>query len=187
MTSNKRNMLLVGALIAGSSASFACERTPQEAHNDGVEAQRAADKKIEEARQAASDKIAEANKSAAQAADDARREAAEAQAKANAKIREANRDVTGTHNEVRDWAQKKVDDVDNMIDSASSKAQAAAPKAKADFNNAIADVKQERDALQAEITVLETRAGDALDKDKQGFSNRVDKIKEHIRSIQKSL
>ena len=46
MTSNKRNLLLVGALIAGSSASVACQRTPQEAHNDGVEAQREADKKM---------------------------------------------------------------------------------------------------------------------------------------------
>lgn len=187
MTSKKRNLLLVGALIAGSSASVACQRTPQEAHNDGVEAQREADKKIEEARQSASDKVAEANKSAAEAADDARKEAAKAQAEANEKIRTANREVSGTHSEVRDWAQKKIDDVDNMIDSATTKAQAAAPKAKAQFNSAIEDVKKERDGLQQEIAVLETRAGDELDKTKQAFTQRVDRVKDHIRSIQKSL
>jgi len=186
MTSKKRNLLLVGALIAGSSAS-ACQRTPQEAHNDGVEAQREADKKIEEARQSASDKVAEANKSAAEATDDARKEAARAQAEANEKIRNANREVSGTHNEVRDWAQKKIDDVDNMIDSATTKAQAAAPKAKAQFNSTIEDVKKERDGLQQEIAVLETRAGDELDKTKQAFTQRVDRVKDHIRSIQKSL
>lgn len=187
MTSNKRNLLMVGVLIAGSGAGVACQRTPQEAHNDGVEAQRKADEKIEEARQNASDKIAEANKSAAEATEQARKEAAEAQAKANEKIREANRDVSGTHNDVRDWAQKKIDDVDNMIDSATTKAQTAAPKAKAQFNSAIEDVKHERDQLQQQVATLETQAGDQLDKDKQQFTQRVDKVKDHIRSIQKSL
>jgi colicin import membrane protein len=177
-------MLVIGALLA---AGAGCQRTPQEAHNDGVEAQKEADHKIAEARQQASDKIAEANHDVSAATDDARKKAAEAQAEANEKIRAANRDVVGTHDDVRDWAQKKIDDVDNMIDQASTKAQTAAPKAKAHFNNAIEEVKHQRDALQTEVASLEGDQGDKLDKSKEQFSERVDRIKDNIRNIEKSL
>lgn len=182
--------LTLAALLGAPAGMIACDRSPQEAHNDGVEAQRQADETKAEARKEASDKIAEANRDVQKATDDARKEAAEAQANANEKIRQANREITTPetgHNETRDWAQKKIDTVDNLIDNANAKAQAAAPAAKAKFNTAIEDVKHERDVLQTEIAALESRGGDTLDKGKEQFSERVDRLKTNIRDIEKSL
>jgi len=73
-----------------------------------------------------------------------------------------------------------------MIDKASTKAQTAAPKAKAHFNTAIEQVKHERDALQTEIATLESRSGDQLNQTKEQFSQRVDHVKDNIRNLEKS-
>jgi uncharacterized protein YPO0396 len=179
--------LTMAALLSAPAGLLACERTPQDAHNDGIEAQRKADEAKAEARKEASDKIAEANREVQKASDDARKEAAEAQANANEKIRDANREIASPQNETRTWAQKKIDTVDNLIDGANAKAQAAAPAAKAKFNTAIEDVKHERDVLQTEIASLEARGGDSLDKSKEQFSERVDRLKTNIHNIEKSL
>lgn len=186
MTTSTKTWLVVAALLAPGSM-IACNRTPAEAHNDGVQAQREADDKANTARKEAADKVAEANRDAVQATEEARKKAAEAQANANEKIRDANRQITGPNSDVRDWAQKKLDSVDNMIDTASAKAQTAKPAAKAKFNTAIEEVKHERDALQTDLASLEARAGENLDKTKEQFSERVDRIKDNIRNIEKSL
>jgi uncharacterized membrane protein YqiK len=186
MTTSTKTWLVVAALLT-EGALIGCNRTPAEAHNDGVQAQREADEKAADARKEAADKVAEANRDAVQAKEEAREKTAEAQANANEKIRDANREITAPHSDVHDWAQKKLDSVDNMIDSASAKAQAAKPAAKAKFNSGIEDVKHERDALQTEMATLETRAGDSLDSSKKQFSDRVDRIKDNIRNLEKSL
>jgi colicin import membrane protein len=186
MTTNTKTWLVVAALLA-PGAMLGCNRTPAEAHNDGVQAQREADEKAEKARKEAADKVAEANRDAVQATEEARKKTAEAQANANEKIREANREITAPHSELHDWAQQKLDSVDNMIDSASAKAQTAKPAAKAKFNSGIEEVKQQRDALQTEMATLETRTGDDADKTKEQFSQRVDRLKDNIRNLEKSL
>jgi len=186
MTRTTRTILVIATLVGGAAAG--CNRNPNDAHNDAVEAQKEADQTAVEARQNAEKKIAEANKDVQQAADDAREKAAEAQANANEKIRQANREITGTTNDdVKNWAQKKVDDVNNMIDGAKAKAQAAKPKAKASFNTAIEGVQAQRDALQTQVATLHEGTGEQLDKAKDEFSNRVDKVKDQIRNIEKSL
>jgi len=177
----------LAALLMAPSGLLACDRTPQDAHQDGVEAQQKADEKKAEVRKEADDKIAAANRDVRTATEDARREAAEAQANANEKIRDANREITTPHNDLRNWAQGKLDSVDNMIDGVNAKAQAAVPAAKAKFSNAIEAVKHERDVLQTEIASLETRGGETLDKSKEQFSERVDHLKDNIRKIDKSL
>ena len=183
--------LAAAALLMSSASLMSCDRTPTEAHNDGVEAQQKADETKAQARKEVTDKMAEADRAVQRATDEARREAAEAQATANQKIREANREITGIahDNGVRNWAQEKLDDVDNMIDGANAKAQTAAPAAKAKFNDAINDVKHERQVLQTEVTSLEARAGDSvdIDKTKEQFVARVDRLKNDIRNIEKSL
>jgi phage host-nuclease inhibitor protein Gam len=186
MTRTKR-MLTVTALILAPGAMFGCNRTPAEAHNDGVEAQKQADEKTDEARKEAADKVAEANREVVKANDEARQKAAEAQANANEKIREVNHEIAPPPSDVHDWAQKKLDSVDNMIDGASAKAQTATPTAKAKFNSAIEDVKRQRDVLQTELASLDTHAGDRLDKSKEQFSDHVDRVKDNIRNLEKSL
>ncbi|HEY2733208.1 MAG TPA: hypothetical protein VGI70_04450 [Polyangiales bacterium] len=189
MTNHKQTLLVIGALVVGASATSACNRSPNEAHNDAVAAQQEADKTAAKAKEDADKKVAEANTDAQKAVDDARKEAAEAQAKANEKIRDANRDITGKTdtNDVRTWAQQKIDSVNNDIDTAKAKAQTAPPKNKAKFNAAIEDIQHQRDVLQTEVASLETRSGDSLDKGKQEFSSRVDRVKDRIQNIEKSL
>lgn len=186
MTRTARTLSLA-ALILAQGGMLACDRTPAEAHNDGVEAQRKADETAADARKEAADKVAEANRDVERASDEARQKAAEAQANANEKIREANREITTPNSDVHAWAQQKLDSVDNMIDGAAAKAQAAAPTAKAKFNTSLEDIKRQRDVLQTEVAQLETRAGDRLDKSKEQFSERVDRIKDNIRNLEKSL
>jgi hypothetical protein len=186
MTTKTKTLLVVAALLA-PGAMFGCDRTPAEAHNDGVQAQREADETAEKVRKEAADKVAEANRNAVEATEEARKKTAEAQANANEKIREANREITTPRSDLQDWAQKKLDSVDNMIDTASAKAQTSKPAAKAKFNTAIEEVKHERDALQTEVATLETRSGENVDKTKEQFSQRVDRIKDNIRNIEKSL
>jgi len=179
-------MLVIAAMLTGSSVGYGCNKTPQDAQQDGIEAQRKADEKMGEARDEANSKIAAAKQDEVEAAQEARKSAAEAQANANEKIREANRS-TGNPDDARTWAQAKIDDVDNMIDAASAKAQTAAPKAKAQFSQGLAQVKRERDALRGEVATLENSTGDNLDKNKADFNGRVDRIKSNIRTLEKSL
>jgi colicin import membrane protein len=180
-------MLVIASILGCSSVGYGCNKTPQEAQQDGIEAQQKADNKANDAREEASKKIDEANGDRVEAANDARKTAAEAQANANEKIRDSNRAATGDKDSPRTWAQAKIDDVDNMIDTASAKAQTAPPKAKVQFTNGIQSVKKDRDALRGEISTLEASAGDRLDKNKEQFSDRVDRIKSNIRNLEKSL
>jgi len=185
MTHKSRTLLVMAALMTGSSLG-ACKQTPTEAHNEGVEAQREANEKIGEARERAETKVHEARRDEVEAAAEARKNAAEAQANANEKIRDANRS-TIAHDNTRSWAQAKLDDVDNMIDAANAKAQAAPPKAKARFTTGLEEVKQQRDTLRTEIASLEASNGSRLEKAKEQFDDRVDRIKANIRNLEKSL
>jgi hypothetical protein len=186
MTSSTRTILTIGAVLSSSIAGYACEKTPVEAHNDGVAAQKEADKTTVEAIKQAGEKIEEANHDVAAATDEARKTAAEAQAKANEKIRDANRIVVGERNDARSWGQKEIDSVDGLIENAIAKAQTGTPKAKEQFNTAITGVKQQRDVLNTELAALEAPAGDKLDKSKAQFTERVDRIKLELKSIAKA-
>jgi uncharacterized protein YPO0396 len=179
-------MLVIGAVISSSVAGYACQNTPTEARNAGVEAQREADQKISEANKQAAEKVAQANREGAAATDEAQKAAMAAQAEANEKIRETNRIVAGERDETRSWGQKAIDSVDSMIDTATTHVQTGTPKAKALFNAAIAGVKQQRDVLHTELAALETHAGEKLVQSKTQFTERVDRIKLDIRNIEKS-
>jgi len=179
-------MLVIGAVVSSSVAGYACQNTPPEARNAGVEAQREADKKIGEANKQAIEKVTQANREGAAATDEGHKAAMAAQAEANEKIRETNRVVASERDETRSWGQKELDSIDGMIDTATTHVQTATPKAKALFNAAIAGVRQQRDALHTELAALETRASEKLVQSKTQFSERVDRIKLDIRNIEKS-
>lgn len=186
MTNTTKTLLTIAALVAPSSM-IGCNRTPSDAHEQAIEAQNTANERAAEARQEATDAVNDAKEQAAKAVDDARKSAAEAQANANEKIREANREIVKPANEVEAWGREKLDSVDNMIDSATAKAQAAKPAAKAKFNGAIQEVQKQREELNSEFATLQTRTGEELNKSKEAFSQRVDQVKDRIRDIEKSL
>ena len=189
MTSTSRTMLAIASILSCSSVGYGCNKTPQEAQQDGIEAQQKADEKANDARETANNKIAEADRDRTEAAAEARKTAAEAQANANEKIRDSNRVAANNDDKdnPRTWAQAKIDDVDNMIDAASAKAQTAPAKAKVQFTNGLQQVKRDRDSLRSEVSALEGSAGDRLDKNKEQFSDHVDRIKSNIRNLEKSL
>lgn len=186
MPPSTRTALIIGAVLSSSVAGYACQKTPDQAHNDGIAAQQEADKTASEANKQASEKIAQANTDVAAATDEAKKTAAEAQAKANEKIRDANRVVVGERNETRSWGQKEIDSVDSMIDGATAKAQTGTAKAKERFNAVMVGVKQQRDVLTTELPGLEAPPGDTLDKSKAQFSERVDRIKHDLKSLDKA-
>lgn len=187
MTSATQTALLIGAVLSGTLSGYACQKTPNEAHEDGVAAQHEANEKIAEAQTEGADKAAEANREGAAATDKAHKAAAEAQATANEKIRDSNRTVVGDTNEARSWGQKEIDSVDKLIDAASVKAQTTPAENKDRINTAMVDVKQQREALRTGLAALEASTGDKLDKNKAEFTQRVDRIKTSIDKIEKMM
>jgi hypothetical protein len=176
MTRNIKKLVLAGA-IAG--AAFGC-KNPSDARNEAREAQLEASKKTAEA-------TGEAQKDMQETTDKAREEAAKAQASANDKIREANRETAEQRADLREWGQKKIDEVDHLIDETKVKAQTAAPKVRSDFNSAIHDVELRRDALRSELASLETRAGTEVGNAKDALDGRISQLKDRIREIRRTL
>lgn len=184
MTTSIRSVLVI-VLVSGG-AGYACQKTPEQAHDDGVAAQREADKATIEANKRAAEKIAEAKRDVVAAADEARKTAVEAQAKANERIRAANRIVAAERDEMRSWGQNEIYTVDGMIDAAFVKAESGTPKAREQFNIAIASIKQQRDMLNTDLPGLEKRMGDQLEKNKAQFIERVDRIKLALQNLEKA-
>jgi len=88
---------------------------------------------------------------------------------------------------LREWGQKKIDEVDHLIDETKVKAQTAAPKVRADFNSAMHDVELRRDALRRELASLETRAGSNYENAKDSLDGRITQLKDRIREIRRTL
>jgi dGTP triphosphohydrolase len=194
MISNTSMLLVTATLLAG--ASYSCDKlssytngasptSESQAADKPTDARDKADEKIAEAHADVTKATEEANAAAAKAADDANAAAAKAQATANEKIRVDNREVVDTQQTTRKWAQDKIDDVDQMMDSARVKAQTASPKAKTRFDDVIKTVTSERDALRTQMIALDT--SETLDKSKAEFTARVDRVKTSIENIATSL
>ena len=190
MTRNGRTLLLIGTMTAGF-AGYGCNKSPAETQNEAIEAQRQADKTAAEAREEAdkknSETMAEANKDVNKANDDAREKAAKARANANDKTREANQELAAKQGDLNQWGEKKLDEINSLIDDAKVKAQTAAPKARAQFNNAIRDVEVRRDAIKTDLASLGARADLTYDKAKDTINGRVDQLKDRIHQIERSL
>jgi hypothetical protein len=175
-----RTMLIISALGAGSLAASACNRTPEEARKDGVEAQQEATAKIRDNEQ-------EAQKAVTEAQQAAKYDNAQAQAKANEEIREANREVGADKTELRAWGQKKIDDLNDRIDSARVKAQNAAPKAQTKFDAAMKSVQAKRDQLASEVASIEEPGARTPADFKAHFDTEVSRLEKRIDTVEHSL
>jgi hypothetical protein len=202
-------MLIISALGGGSLVASACNRTPDEARKDGIEAQQEATAKIRdnkqeaqkaitEAQQEATKKTAAANENTKQVTDEANKKVADAeqanrygnaqaQAKANVEIREANREVGADTAELRMWGQKKIDDLNNRIDSARVKAQKSTPKAQTKFDVAMKGVQAKRDELASEIASIEEPGARTPADFKAHFDTEVTRLENRIDTVSQSL
>jgi colicin import membrane protein len=138
--------------------------TAARAQSKAAEARREASREAAEAAQAANAAIVEANQKA-------RGEVATAQANANVEVRKANRKTARGTTDLREWSQKKMDDLDNAIDAARAKEQSAAPRLRADFEAGMKVVEMRRDVLRAEVASIETQS----EKDMDAFKQRLEK------------
>jgi len=138
--------------------------TATRAKSKAAEAWREASREAAEATQAANAAVVEANQKA-------RGEVAAAQANANVEVRKANRKTARGTTDLREWSQKKMDDLDNAIDAARAKEQTAAPRLRADFEAGMKAVEVRRDALRADVASIETQS----EKDMAAFKERLEK------------
>lgn len=197
----RRIHVLACALALATTPVFtACERTPQEAHEDAVEAQRSANEKIQEAKREAAEtasdvqrKATEAETARQQELDEANRAAREksaaAQAEANEKIREANTDIkqASASSELRVWAQRQLDELSNMIDAATVKVEKAPDRARAEYESEIKLVRESRDQLLTEVAKLDDRTISNSALFRADLDQRIDRLKDRLERIERRL
>ena len=171
-----RSKWIVGIALGSLVALVACDRNNPQAEEERARAAQAqADESIAKAQAEAQRKIdearKEANKETTEALNEANQETAEAQKNANEKIRGANENVLEKKNDIKEWANKKLGEMDTRIDESKTKAQKATPTVKEKFERALEDVDAKRDTVRGRIASLEAQSASALD----GVKERLDK------------
>jgi hypothetical protein len=155
-------------------------QTSIQAQHKAAEVVQEAVKEAADATRAASDAVAEANRKA-------RGESAQAQANANVEVRKENRKTARETSDLRQWSQKKMDDLDNAIDAARAKEQTAAAKFHPDFEEGMKAVEVRRDVLRADVGSIETQSA----QDMADFKVRLDKenssLKERVSELSAAL
>ena len=186
-----RCKLVVTAAASSLLLLGACNKAPEASQTEAVEAQGAANQKINEAKQEAVKDTAavqaEADQKIAEAQKTAAAESAKAQANANDTIRAATEDIVKARNDLREWAQKKLDEVDHAIDAVQVDAQKASPKAKvrADYERAMADIQAKRTELHDEVASIDKQPATDLTKLKDAMTAQVDALKTHVEDARK--
>jgi hypothetical protein len=183
--------LLISISVTVPMALLACNRTSADDQNKAMAAQRQADETIARTQREADQKAAEAQKKADEAAanarDQANKDTSKAQANANDVIRSANESILKTRNDLREWAQKKLNSLDGDIDSSKTKAQTASTKEKQNFDRALSDVEAKRQVVQNELVSLETQAGGALDQLKTRLEKEMDTLQSSVSRLKGTL
>ena len=200
--------LILMALWGAAFVAGACNRSPEEAHTDAVEAQQEATQDIKANDKQAEDKIAEVKTEAAKteaeamheantavketdkkvavAHEEARADNAQAQAKANETIRAANVEVASGKSEMQQWGQKKIDDLNNTIDSARADVQKLPAKAQANFDVGLKSVIVKRDELKNELASLEAQSETQATAFKARIDSEVDRLKTRIGTLKQA-
>jgi len=171
-----RSKWIAGVALGSVVALAACnQNNPQAEEERARAAQAQADESIAKAQAEAQKKIDEARKEANQdtreALNEANHETAEAQKNANEKIRGANENVLEKKNDIKEWANKKLGEIDTRIDESKTRAQKATPTVKEKFERALEDVDAKRDTVRGRIASLDAQGASALD----DVKNRLDK------------
>lgn len=187
----RSRVLFVLCSLGITSSIAGCNRNADDEHAKAALAQTNADGKIDKAaaevRTTANEAQQKADTKVAEAIDTANEKSAKAQTEANEKIRDANEKMLAARNDLREWAQKRMNEIDNDIDSSKTKAQKANTTAKANFERALQDVESQRKNVQGELASLDSQASAGL-KDYRGrLEKAFDDFKASVGRLDKTL
>jgi len=185
----KALILVCSSLIAASVV--ACNRSTEDEQAKAAAAQNNANGEIGKVDTEARTKADEAQKKAddkvAQAIDTANEQSAKAQTAANETIRDANEKMLASRNDLREWAQKRLNSIDNDIDKSKTKAQKADGTAKANFERALQDVETHRRDVQADLAQLDSQASSGLKDYRTRLEKAFDDFKDSVDRMDKTL
>ena len=183
--------LLMSIALAAPVALLACHQSPTDEGNKAVAAQREADEKIAAAEREASQRAAAAQQgaddTAAKARDQVNKETSQAQANANDVIRAAGASILKTRDDIREWAQAKMNALDSDVDSSKTKAQTAPAKAKETFDAALGDVEVKRSAVQSQLAMLDAKSSNELDQFKKNLEKQMDAFSASVSRLKSTL
>jgi len=185
----RSRVLVVVSLLGCVGVFSACNRADEQ--QKAATEQAKADEKIgradEEARKNAAQAQQQADKAVVEATNTANEKSARAQTEANETIRAANENILQARNDLREWAQKQMNAIDNDVDESKTRAQKASSTAKVNFERALKDVEAQRGNVQAELTTLDTQAAASLkdyrsrlEKAFEGFKQSVDRLEKTL-------
>jgi len=186
-----RSRVLVVLSLVGCASIFAgCNRT-EDQHQKAVAEQGKADEKIGKAdndmRATANEAQQKADKEVTEAVNAANEKSAKAQTEANETIRTANENMLKARNDLREWAQKRLNDIDNDVDQSKTKAQKASSTAKANFEKALTNVEKERSNVQAELATLDSQAATGMKDYRDRLEKAFDSFKQSVKNLDKTL
>lgn len=186
-----RSKLALCACLLVPAGVSACNRTNADEQQRAAEAQRRADDEIAKSRAEADRRAAEAQRAADERAAKAREQADETQARsqanANDTIRSASEATLKARGDLREWAQKKLDSIDQDVDRAKTKAQTALPRAKADFAAALSDVESKRKTVVDDLSQVESRSGAELDRMKERLEQEIEALRNSVSHLKDKL
>jgi len=185
----RSRVLVVVSLFGSLSMLAGCNRTDdqQKAANEQARADEKIGRADEEARKTTTEAQRKADKEVVEAMNTANEKSAKAQTEANETIRAANENMLKARNDLREWAQKKMNEIDNDVDASKTRAQKAPSTAKANFERALQDVEKQRGNVQAELTNLDSQAAASM-KDYRGrLEKAFEGFKESVNRLDKTL
>lgn len=185
----RSRVFVVASLFGSLSMIFGCDRTDDQ--QKAVAEQAKADEKIgradEQARKNTAEVQQKADKEVVDAVNTANEKSAKAQTEANETIRAANENMLKARNDLREWAQKKMNEIDNDVDESKTRAQKASSTAKANFERALQDVEKQRGNVQAELATLDSQAAASMKDYRDRLEKAFDGFKQSVGRLDKSL
>jgi hypothetical protein len=172
---------------AQQRANATIERAKSEAIKSAAQAQRKADEAQKEASRESAEAAQEANAAVAEANQKARGEGARAQANANVEVRKLNRKLAKETTGLREWSQRKMDELDNAIDAARAKEQTAVPTLRAAFETGMKGVEVRRDAMRADVEAIQTQSAKDMADFKEWLDTEGTRLKDRVQELSAAL
>jgi len=135
----------------------------------------------------AREKLESARSSEAEARAEANQDIAEAQAKAGEVKREAQGNVAETREELREWADKEVAEIDLAILDVSSKKETVPETERANFEEAMREVQAKRAAVRRDLARLGSQRPSELPKFDKSVRTELDELRTRVEKLRDTL
>ena len=165
----KQRATTATTLILGTLFATACDRSPAKEEETARAEQRKADDKAAEYQATANQK------------------AGEDQAKANEAARDAVRTLDATKADLKQSAQKDLDDASRKVDDLRAKSAKATGTARLNLDAALADVDNKRSTVESQIRALDEATADQVNKAKERLDQQIAQLKQSIDQASKKI